>query len=75
MCEIFNTINIHFTYYIYVFYSVIQLKNDLSYVTLARVHPAMIVVGTDDPGAMASTRLQIFEYSDDTRFVELPSHK
>ena len=32
-----------------------------------RVHPAMIVVGTDDPGAMASTRLQIFEYSEDTR--------
>ena len=28
----------------------------------------MIVVGTDDPGAMTSTRLQIFEYSEDARY-------
>ena len=29
----------------------------------------MIVVGIDDPGAVASSRLQIFEYSEDTRWV------
>lgn len=33
----------------------------------SRVHPPMIVVGTDEPGAMASSRLQIFEYSEDMR--------
>ena len=31
----------------------------------------MIVVGTDDPGAMTSTRLQIFEYSDDARYEHI----
>ena len=34
-----------------------------------RIHPPMIVVGIDDPGAVASSRLQIFEYSEDTRWV------
>ena len=34
-----------------------------------RIHPPMIVVGIDDPGAVASSRLQIFEYSEDTRWA------
>ena len=34
-----------------------------------RVHPPMIVVGTDDPSTSASTQLLIFEYSEDTRSV------
>ncbi|XP_064394460.1 nucleoporin SEH1-like [Halichondria panicea] len=33
----------------------------------SRIHPPMIVVGTNDTGSMASSRLQIFEYSEDAR--------
>ncbi|KAL5467666.1 hypothetical protein EMCRGX_G031929 [Ephydatia muelleri] len=33
----------------------------------SRVHPPLIVVGTDDPGSMVSTRLLIFEYNEESR--------
>lgn len=33
----------------------------------SRAHRPMIVIGTDDPGQVASSRLQIFEYSEETR--------
>lgn len=29
----------------------------------------MIVVGTDDPSATASTQLQVFEYAEEARYV------
>lgn len=32
-----------------------------------RVHSPMIVVGTDDPGSMMASGLQIFEYNDNSR--------
>lgn len=40
----------------------------LLFIHLSRAHRPMIVVGTNDPGQVASTRLQIFEFSEDSRY-------
>lgn len=40
----------------------------LLFIHLSRAHRPMIVVGTNDPGQVASTRLQIFEFSEESRY-------
>ena len=51
------------------FSSIHTIINVIYYISSFRVHPPMIVVGMDDPGTMASSRLQIFEYHEDTRYI------
>jgi len=43
---------------------------DLSFnAAVSRMHPSMIAVGSDDPSSSGGGKVQIFEYSDNTRWV------